>query len=271
MSEKRSLTLPDKLERLEIQPRRLESDGEELEKIKRKKPDDDCIEPEAVLGSLSLSGAECPSGTCHCNKRRNQEGNILNKTSFKRPILQRSRLGCFSRKVLRDPVLRLKENKTNFNSGLKMNGLQIETVNKIPINLGESSGKVLGADGLNDQTDFKCLVTNQNCSSNVSSDAYNGPSYVEARTKNDKVVSGHVKRRVAKNWAAYKCSDKGHLSDTKLLPKTQNSSSCSIQARITTTQPPQCDDTTIDELASYFDLFVHIPKKMSHMAEMMYI
>lgn len=50
---------------------------------------------------------------------------------------------------------------------------------------------------------------------------------------------------------------------------TQNSSSstCSIQARIS---PPPCD-VTIDELASYFDEFVHIPKKMSHMAEMMYI
>ncbi|XP_020707265.2 uncharacterized protein LOC105684704 isoform X2 [Athalia rosae] len=50
---------------------------------------------------------------------------------------------------------------------------------------------------------------------------------------------------------------------------SQNSSSntCSIQARIS---PPPCD-VTIDELASYFDEFVHIPKKMSHMAEMMYI
>lgn len=31
------------------------------------------------------------------------------------------------------------------------------------------------------------------------------------------------------------------------------------------------DDVTIDELASYFETFVHIPKKMSSMAEMMYI
>lgn len=30
------------------------------------------------------------------------------------------------------------------------------------------------------------------------------------------------------------------------------------------------DDVTVDELAGYFDNFVHIPKKMSHMAEMMY-
>ncbi|XP_043503990.1 uncharacterized protein LOC122525331 [Polistes fuscatus] len=46
-----------------------------------------------------------------------------------------------------------------------------------------------------------------------------------------------------------------------------NTNTCSIQARIST---PSCD-VTIDELASYFEEFVHIPKKMSHMAEMMYI
>lgn len=46
-----------------------------------------------------------------------------------------------------------------------------------------------------------------------------------------------------------------------------NTNTCSVQARIS---PPSCD-VTIDELASYFEEFVHIPKKMSHMAEMMYI
>lgn len=46
-----------------------------------------------------------------------------------------------------------------------------------------------------------------------------------------------------------------------------SSSSCSQQARMNTTN---CD-VTIDELASYFETFVHIPKKMSSMAEMMYI
>ncbi|KAB0796159.1 hypothetical protein PPYR_10220 [Photinus pyralis] len=45
------------------------------------------------------------------------------------------------------------------------------------------------------------------------------------------------------------------------------STTCSHQARMTVT--PSCD-VTIDELASYFETFVHIPKKMSSMAEMMY-
>lgn len=56
------------------------------------------------------------------------------------------------------------------------------------------------------------------------------------------------------------------------------SSSCSQQAllnqtTVTTaaaTAGTECD-VTIDELASYFETFVHIPKKMSSMAEMMYI
>ncbi|XP_058809533.1 uncharacterized protein LOC131674710 [Phymastichus coffea] len=48
---------------------------------------------------------------------------------------------------------------------------------------------------------------------------------------------------------------------------SNNGHTCSVQARLS---PPPCD-VTIDELASYFEEFVHIPKKMSHMAEMMYI
>ncbi|KAJ8924870.1 hypothetical protein NQ315_001025 [Exocentrus adspersus] len=48
-----------------------------------------------------------------------------------------------------------------------------------------------------------------------------------------------------------------------------NMGSCSHQARMNAVNPP-CD-VTIDELASYFETFVHIPKKMSSMAEMMYI
>ncbi|CAH2014221.1 unnamed protein product, partial [Acanthoscelides obtectus] len=44
-----------------------------------------------------------------------------------------------------------------------------------------------------------------------------------------------------------------------------NMGSCSHQARLNINPP--CD-VTIDELASYFETFVHIPKKMSSMAEM---
>lgn len=57
-----------------------------------------------------------------------------------------------------------------------------------------------------------------------------------------------------------------------VAPRTENRelSSCSQQAMARLCLNPPCD-VTIDELASYFETFVHIPKKMSSMAEMMYI
>ncbi|XP_078040279.1 uncharacterized protein LOC144471767 isoform X1 [Augochlora pura] len=56
-------------------------------------------------------------------------------------------------------------------------------------------------------------------------------------------------------------------STSSTTGQPSSSNTCSVQARMS---PPSCD-VTIDELASYFEEFVHIPKKMSHMAEMMYI
>ena len=55
----------------------------------------------------------------------------------------------------------------------------------------------------------------------------------------------------------------GSSSEGAAGTQQQLSSTCSQQARM------NCD-VTIDELASYFETFVHIPKKMSSMAEMMY-
>jgi len=52
-------------------------------------------------------------------------------------------------------------------------------------------------------------------------------------------------------------------------PSSTNTQSCSQQALMETSNGP-VDDVTIDELASYLDVFVYIPKKMSPMAEMMY-
>ncbi|KAH6945975.1 hypothetical protein HPB50_010969 [Hyalomma asiaticum] len=51
-----------------------------------------------------------------------------------------------------------------------------------------------------------------------------------------------------------------HASDVK-----QSSSAPDL------TYVPPHDDTTINELAAYFENFVHIPRKMSSMAEMMYM
>ncbi|KAL5289931.1 OSER1 family protein [Megaselia abdita] len=90
----------------------------------------------------------------------------------------------------------------------------------------------------------------------------------------------------SKNFNSIQTTDK-----TKLIVKNCPNS-CSQQARIDSSRPSHTmdnisnvvnntaadgvmntggDDVNIDELASYFETFVHIPKKMSSMAEMMYI
>ncbi|XP_072016749.1 uncharacterized protein [Amphiura filiformis] len=51
-------------------------------------------------------------------------------------------------------------------------------------------------------------------------------------------------------------------------PRRVEYNSCSKQARFS--QDFNFDDTTVDELAGYFENLVYIPKKMSMMAEMMY-
>lgn len=66
------------------------------------------------------------------------------------------------------------------------------------------------------------------------------------------------------NWWKTEASS---AKDSKESSQSSRSGSgtCSQQAL-----NPPCD-VTIDELASYFETLVHIPKKMSSMAEMMYI
>lgn len=58
-------------------------------------------------------------------------------------------------------------------------------------------------------------------------------------------------------------------SSSPTASSASSSASCSTQARLNGSSMP-CD-ITIDEMASYFETLVHIPKKMSSMAEMMYI
>ncbi|XP_055604390.1 uncharacterized protein LOC129752642 [Uranotaenia lowii] len=70
------------------------------------------------------------------------------------------------------------------------------------------------------------------------------------------------------NPASLSNSTGNQPSTSPMTSSPSSSASCSTQARLNSTMP--CD-ITIDEMASYFETLVHIPKKMSSMAEMMYI
>lgn len=67
---------------------------------------------------------------------------------------------------------------------------------------------------------------------------------------------------------SFQTARSGCAADSASRRGPSSLASCSHQARMNVNPP--CD-VTIDELASYFETSVHIPKKMSSMAEMMYI
>lgn len=116
--------------------------------------------------------------------------------------------------------------------------------------------------------DFKSLVTD--CSHlTLSSTSSIGGSLQLHRTKQFQTLQENADRSLCPSTSTGGVT--GPDTNTMNVSTSSNSSSasstCSQQARMNTSN---CD-VTIDELASYFETFVHIPKKMSSMAEMMYI
>lgn len=84
-----------------------------------------------------------------------------------------------------------------------------------------------------------------------------------------RISSGTKKQNVNNSEVSSKHWWKIDISQARQIKQSARENSqtgtCSQQAL-----NPPCD-VTIDELASYFETLVHIPKKMSSMAEMMYI
>lgn len=190
---------------------------------------------------------------------------FVHKTSFKRPILQKSRLGPVNRRVLRAPILRLKETM------MLMRPLESPIAlssHLASLDLSTSQGKVLGLHSRNIK-DFQSLVSVNVPKLNFKSlSHFDTVSFIELRTQRDKHLFVGLRtprrRTLSDSTLSLQAIESSENSESALHQRPQ--ASCSVQARMTTP-----DDTNIDELASYFDLFVHIPKKMSHMAEMMYI
>lgn len=228
------LNLPASLQRLEITPERPDSSN----KFEENNPfsvislcED---QPECFLENLSLK-AICSKGNCQCNKKKEnkEEDEVMKKLkrTQRRAVLRRSRL---SNTLLRAPVLKLGDIKQPTNASDKPNNL---------------------ADNLSSPTESLYTI-------NVLRD--------DGVEKNSSQGLGKTLLRAP----ILRVDPQRNLSHLQSIPRSSAEESttqrppsmCAVQAR-----NPTPDDTNIEELASYFDLFVHIPKKMSVMAEMMYI
>lgn len=105
---------------------------------------------------------------------------------------------------------------------------------------------------------------------------YNSTSSLESDSSSSGIGSSNVPTTAANSprthssqQQQYQQSSQQQSPSSSSPTASTSSASCSTQARLNGSSMP-CD-ITIDEMASYFETLVHIPKKMSSMAEMMYI
>ncbi|XP_076752917.1 uncharacterized protein LOC143424626 isoform X2 [Xylocopa sonorina] len=159
--------------------------------------------------------------------------------------------------IIKEAVLKLNDTGTNCLSDNLANTLLKETCK---FNICGKNSKIFGQGSVT--KDFKALNISQDSrqakDDTSIQDNYQASSFQRARSN----TMPSLKRGPGPGGG-----NTGQSETTGSTGQPSSSNTCSVQARIS---PPSCD-VTIDELASYFEEFVHIPKKMSHMAEMMYI
>ncbi|XP_032689315.1 oxidative stress-responsive serine-rich protein 1 isoform X2 [Odontomachus brunneus] len=189
---------------------------------------------------------------------------IKSTTNFKpskseRVAVEKSKRGA----VLREAMLKLNAPGT----GCLSDNLVDTLKNSCKFNISNKSSKRIESESI--ARDLKELEMRRDCrqskdDTSIQDDDYEAAGY--QRTRSNTMPS--LKRGPGPGGGLASSSSGGQTDAAGPSSGGQPSSTntCSVQARIS---PPSCD-ITIGELASYFEEFVHIPKKMSHMAEMMY-
>lgn len=240
----------------------------------------------ASHGSCASSGIEHGIQKHMHFKQREKEKN---------PVLSEKKL-----MILRDPILKLigRSVHHNHNHSLRTASANLSdcceqnmptagtshnpnnhTTNNVPIRNRPIPTTIDSANTTNNHNwqlqrempiDFKSLVND--CSNMSLSSTLDAPSDNQSfglhRTKSVQMSQPNAMVNVNSELDSSGIANvNSNAMNTSMSSNSSNSSTCSQQARMNSSS---CD-VTIDELASYFETFVHIPKKMSSMAEMMYI
>lgn len=232
---------------------------------------------------------------CGCRIRQNSESNADNSEKPRTPstsaennssmihkIIHRKSLKPKIKPVLRDPIMKSLQNCSHPKSLKRSCSVSSETSSHPhfleALNLASVNTRV-GAKSKSHPLDFRDLIDQCN-------------ELEITKTKKSDLMDNLKKTT---DFTSIQRTD----IRTKGTPQLRNCPSCSQEARINGsvshsrhsghngpnshnlasslamsgaigTNSSGVDDTSMDELASYFDTFVHIPKKMSSMAEMMY-
>ena len=260
--------------------------------------------PRLDIEKLSIKSETCNKEYCPCNTGAKCENSkpfnfvqalSKNKLERNRSLIQEPKLRLLStqrrdsKQLIRAAKLKLLKNQSRNdlakpgNSSQKLHNLKSETVKGSL--LGKDNEETLNFQGLalknkskkseNDKTNkenygvlsesfqsyrstsgnVETMQNKESCSPQTGeNDASVHGGEIEPKSKKGTTNSAERKRKVAPSPEPPACP---------LHPgRCTRPCTCSQQARV--------DDLTVEELASYFEDFVYIPKKMSTMAEMMY-
>ncbi|XP_034100341.1 uncharacterized protein LOC117565376 [Drosophila albomicans] len=194
---------------------------------------------------------------------------IANPPGVQKLQLKKNSVALAKKSLLREPILRVVANDKQHSAKCNFNGtIPLQLDDKSRTNFHKSRNHNISIkSSINNACSFRDLIGECNI--------------LLDESKSKKAISNTTNRPLSKNFTIWQqqqsASDDVQKKERERSTIAINNSarlSCSQEAsnnNLATTSGRNCDDVTIGELASYFDTMVHIPKKMSSMAEMMYI
>ena len=212
----------------------------------------------SAMEKMTFQSEVCRKKSCNCGELRvksKKKFNLASSSVQHRPLIREARLKFHHsekdcKQVIRAAKLKIfkhgqkQETKGKVNHSLVLGP-------KSPVSSSSENLPVFGAASDEDCSDFAGVAGNNKTKKEETKSAFYFKGY-----RSHSGVRPKVKRLSASADGASDVSTSLSGTDCSL------EISCSQEARL--------DDTSVDDLAGYFDDFVHIPKKMSSMAEMMY-
>ncbi|XP_062592618.1 uncharacterized protein LOC134254071 [Saccostrea cucullata] len=225
--------------------------------------------PQEVIFSMqkiSLNHEKCENEQCMCSKQRSQaepekKYNYAKVATFTPP----------PRKYIREARLKLHHSEKDRKQIIRSARLKLvkqgKPSEKIPLHVERTKLPVSGA--LDSPTNSNFLF-GAGCNTNLEnfSSLNQGASEKETDLEN---ASLHKRLKSSNHKHHFRSkTDPSYFSKAVSSESLKSRGSDQYLER-SCSQEARLDDMTVDELACYFEDFVYIPKKMSSMAEMMYI
>lgn len=206
------------------------------------------------IEKLSFHAEDCKKRSCRCSELRlksRKRFNYANSSVQHRPIIREAKLKFHhsekdTKQLIR--AARLKIFKNN-----KLSESKLASKPGLPVVSSLKSGShapvtLFGAKLKNDREsqDFSSLVDDQS------------------------EESGEERSSIMLKFQDYRTHGAKRRRDQMIEAERLRNSYSDCGKEMRQSEGARLDDTSVDELAGYFEDYVHIPKKMSSMAEMMY-